>query len=1088
MKLCASLWFAGAVCMSAQTAETLGWRVSQETPCAAVTASTRIAACRLDTAPSGEGAWRKALQSAAQSGVTVVVVPGTTKDLKSADQAATEANVTVALDTAEEPLIRPVQALNAVQAQGPRIRLWANPEAWEKAGTRPLAAIYMLRERLAGGSLQPGAASDEFLKEAYRLDLKPLVWTLPLGDNKRTTNTIESLVSYHAQYASRTAGVRRLAEITPEERAKVEAAIPASAPAVPKKPRKLLVFDLNAGRFGHPSIPYANLAMQLMGKKTGAFEATVTSDPAMLEPSKLRGFDAVYLNNTIGDIFSTAEVRDAFASFVANGGGVIGNHATTVTATEWKEFGNILGGRGASHRMTDEKVLVRVEDPSNPITKVFGSTPFEYSDEIFRFQPPYARDKVRVLLSVDPQKTDMNQGRCFGQCYRDDNDYPVAWIHEYGKGRVFYTTLGHNPYVFWDARMLPFFLAGIQYALGDLEADATPKPKSGFDLDAILGDLGKWDRGQDQAPVRRLERAMGMLGGTATADTEAKLASFLKTGASAAAKNEVCRHLATIGTNASVPALTPLLAKAETADMARYALERIPSPEATAALREALLSAPNVRIQTGIMHSLGRLHDAATVGTFSNLLDSSEPLIAAAAVNGLGMIGNPAAEQALTSVALTPTTAGALLSVAENAPPERALAIYRKLSDTRAPSEVRTAALRGLVRRAGRESVPVLTAALQDSAADVRAAAILGLAEVDAARLAEAFPKLSAGEKIEALNQLAERNNTGALPLFLDATRSDVAEVRAAALLCLAEIGTAAQAPVLVEAASRMKGAEQDAARYALVRIRGSEMDAAIVNAIAKATAPAKIEWIRAAGERGITSAAGVLVSAAADPDAKIRQESIRALRGIAAPENAPALIELLKKADDDDREDAQLALTAAIRRAAQPDLKPVLNAYRGADSPAIKASLLTVMASTSDNSALPSLREALHDNDASVHRAAVNGLAEWTTPDPMEDLLQVARKPPNPAAAVLAVRGYIRLVQLPAGRSPAETAKLLGAAMDVAARPEEKKTVLAALQRLPSPESLRIAKAAESDPAVAAEAKLAVTRLEQSLAARRNQ
>src|SRR5262249_39597084 len=153
---------------------------------------------------------------------------------------------------------------------------------------------------------------------------------MPTQDPK-LKNTIDALVSYHAQYASRTQGVRRLGEITTEERTKLESAIPASAPTAPKKARRLLVFDLNVGRFGHPSIPYANLAMQLMGKKTGAWEATVSSDPAVLDPASLQQFDAVYLNNTIGDIFSTATVRDAFASYVAAGGGLIGNHATTVT-------------------------------------------------------------------------------------------------------------------------------------------------------------------------------------------------------------------------------------------------------------------------------------------------------------------------------------------------------------------------------------------------------------------------------------------------------------------------------------------------------------------------------------------------------------------------------------------------------------------------------------------------------------------------------------------------------------------------------------------------------------------------------------
>ncbi len=263
-------------------------------------------------------------------------------------------------------------------------------------------------------------------------------------------------------------------EPTPEERALIEQAAPATAPAKPKKPRKLLVLDLNIGRRGHPSIPHARLAIETMARNTRAFEPVFTNDLAMLRPESLRQFDAIYLNNTAGDLFADPAARDGLDSFLRSGGGLAGHHAVTVTSTEWQAFGEMLGARGASHRMQDEKVLVHVEDPSSALTKMFGGSAFEATDEIFRFDPPYSRESVRVLLSIDRDRTDMNQGRCFGRCFRDDNDYPVAWIRRHGQGRVFYTTLGHNPHIFWNAKLLDFYLAGIQFVLGDLEADATP--------------------------------------------------------------------------------------------------------------------------------------------------------------------------------------------------------------------------------------------------------------------------------------------------------------------------------------------------------------------------------------------------------------------------------------------------------------------------------------------------------------------------------------------------------------------------------------------------------------------------------------
>ena len=233
------------------------------------------------------------------------------------------------------------------------------------------------------------------------------------------------------------------------------------------------MIDLNIGRPGHPSIPHANLAVELMGKETGAYEAVFSNDRSMLQPENLSRFDAVFLNNTIGPLFDTPELRASFRDFLAAGGGLVANHAVTVTSEDWPEFGEILGARGASHKDADEKVMVRLDDPDSPLNAAFGGKSFEYSDEIFRFMDPYSREKVHVLLSIDVERTDMNQGRSRGNCVRQDNDYAISWTRRYERGRVFYCSLGHNPYVFWDPRMLEHFLAGIQFALGDLKEESS---------------------------------------------------------------------------------------------------------------------------------------------------------------------------------------------------------------------------------------------------------------------------------------------------------------------------------------------------------------------------------------------------------------------------------------------------------------------------------------------------------------------------------------------------------------------------------------------------------------------------------------
>ena len=112
-------------------------------------------------------------------------------------------------------------------------------------------------------------------------------------------------------------------------------------------------------------------------------------------------------------------------------------------------------------------------------------------------------------------------------------------------------------------------------------------------------------------------------------------------------------------------------------------------------------------------------------------------------------------------------------------------------------------------------------------------------------------------------------------------------------------------------------------------------------------------------------------------------------------------------------------------------------------------------MAAVGNSDALPVVRQALKSTDADVQRAAINALASWPSADPADDLLTIAQTSTNPSQQVLALRGYVKLVQIPSNRPPAETSKLLVRAMAAAKRPDEKKLVIAAAQRVITPESL---------------------------------
>jgi len=254
---------------------------------------------------------------------------------------------------------------------------------------------------------------------------------------------------------------------------KVTEALPEAATAKPARPHKVLVFWRCEGFF-HGCIPLANKALELLGEKTGAYRATVSADYAMFDPDKLKEFDAVILNNTTRVKLSD-EQRKALLDFVAGGKGLVGIHAASDNFYDWPEGQEMIGGLFHGHPWGGGGTwAVKLDDPEHVLNKAFDGQGFLIRDEIYRMKtPPYSRENVRVLLSLDMSKE--RNRRVKGS--RQDNDNAIAWIRTLGSGRIFYCSLGHHNEIFWNEAVLRHYLDGIQYALGDLKADATPSAK-----------------------------------------------------------------------------------------------------------------------------------------------------------------------------------------------------------------------------------------------------------------------------------------------------------------------------------------------------------------------------------------------------------------------------------------------------------------------------------------------------------------------------------------------------------------------------------------------------------------------------------
>jgi uncharacterized protein len=120
-------------------------------------------------------------------------------------------------------------------------------------------------------------------------------------------------------------------------------------------------------------------------------------------------------------------------------------------------------------------MTMRVEDPASPLNAGFkGQSSFVITDQSFQFQEPTLRDRLHVLISIDAERTGITPTTRILPQRQQDHDFPMSWIRRYEKGRVFFCGIGHNPSMFSNPALVQHYLAGIQYAVGDLTADDKP--------------------------------------------------------------------------------------------------------------------------------------------------------------------------------------------------------------------------------------------------------------------------------------------------------------------------------------------------------------------------------------------------------------------------------------------------------------------------------------------------------------------------------------------------------------------------------------------------------------------------------------
>ncbi len=648
---------------------------------------------------------------------------------------------------------------------------------------------------------------------------------------------------------------------------------------------------------------------------------------------------------------------------------------------------------------------------------------------------------------------------------------------------------------------LTLLLATLTLTAVMVPANGQDAPKQNIDPDQAIQNIRDYEFGQSREPLSVVSDLVknSLESPEKRNEMASKLAALLDSDATRDCKLFVCRKLALIGTAAQVPQLAGLLDTVERADMARYALERIPGPEASKALLNALPGAPD-EVKIGIINSLGERQCKRAVGALAPLVTAENAGVAEAAVSALGKIGGPKAVEVLAAAqeklpdALEAYWADAYLLCADklleqDKKPE-AVRIYKAMYKPGAPASIRVAAFCGLVKARGADSVELVTEALtgKDPALkEVATSVVRDMPGTEATKTyAAQLNDLPPDGRVRLLAALADRGDSAALPAVKKLLNSDNEEVRLAAIRATARLGDASCVGKLAAIAAE-KGPAAKAAADSLHALTGPGVDGAILNQMKSAKPAVLIQLIEAVVERDISDTVQPLLRAADSPDNKVRMAAYEALGKVGDTHDIVALVDRLINIDDDAvRRAAEKALVAVARRAPEGEkrIKIILAMLSRPLDVEKRCSLLRVLGEVGESASLDELRAAARDDDAAVRDAAVRALTAWPTPVPADDLLRIAKQTDNATHRILALRGYARMLGMPSDRSPEEAVDKYKQALDLATRVEEKKAVLAGLANVRSPDAIDLVLPLMKNNEIKAEAVTAALELAQNICA----
>ena len=239
------------------------------------------------------------------------------------------------------------------------------------------------------------------------------------------------------------------------------------------KPARVLMITQSRG-FRHGSVNRggkelapAEIAMKQLGQQTGLFTVDCSQDcEADFTRKNLQNYDLVMFYTTGKLPIKEEDLNYFFNEWLKQEGhGFIGFHSATDTYKNYKPYWDMIGGTFNGHPWgSGSKVTISVHDTSHPAMKPFGEE-FEFTDEIYQYKN-WQPEKVHILMSLNMAKSKTKR----------PYHVPVAWCKEWGKGKMFYTNLGHRNDTWTNKTFLASVEGAVKWVTGQAKGNAKPNP------------------------------------------------------------------------------------------------------------------------------------------------------------------------------------------------------------------------------------------------------------------------------------------------------------------------------------------------------------------------------------------------------------------------------------------------------------------------------------------------------------------------------------------------------------------------------------------------------------------------------------